>query len=338
MVKSYCVKQKKQTECVEPSGYKTAKNGRLMFWCTCAECGIKNGPSQAGGDLFDTAVGTATDLFVHHGLPWMGKKAVEMGRYYGSEALRNPKLQKKAIDYALDKLSPMIQNVGSQALDQLSTKIRPKKNYKTNRKYLDSGALDIHKAIGKLPRPAGGFSLPGHKYTGPYNDLENQVRYNPETGEILEIYDQPTGPTDAVAMQHDIDYSVCGDNRKGKNKADRKMNYCRQNRLYVTLKRRYYPDAILVAGLGENQDTDDKRLDSYKKGYTRGQPDLLVLNYHKDYKGRCIEFKSPTNNYQVSEAQKEMKKKYLNNGYAFILSNEYDRICKNIHEYMKDIR
>ena len=41
MVKSYCVKQKKQTECVEPSGYKTAKNGGLMFWCTCAECGIK---------------------------------------------------------------------------------------------------------------------------------------------------------------------------------------------------------------------------------------------------------------------------------------------------------
>ena len=41
MVKSYCVKQKKQTECVEPSGYKTAKNGRLMFWCTCSECGIK---------------------------------------------------------------------------------------------------------------------------------------------------------------------------------------------------------------------------------------------------------------------------------------------------------
>ena len=171
----------------------------------------------------DTVVGTALDAFVHHALPYMAKKTVEMGRYYGSEALRNPKLQKKAIDYALDKLNPMIQNVGSQALNQLSTKIRPKKNYKTNRKDLDGGALDIHKAIGKLPRPACGWTLPGHKYTGPYNDLENQVRYNPETGEILEIYDQPTGPTDAVAMQHDIDYSVCGDNRKCKNKADRKM-------------------------------------------------------------------------------------------------------------------
>ena len=105
----------------------------------------------------------------------------------------------------------------------------------------------------------------------------------------------------------------------------------------VSLIRKYYPDSILVAGLGDNQDIDDKRLDSYKKGYMGGQPDLMVLDYHKDYKGLCIEFKSPTNNYHVSEAQLEMKKKYVNNGYAFILSNDYDKISKNIHEYMKGI-
>ena len=73
-----------------------------------------------------------------------------MGRYYGSEALRNPKLQKKAIDYALDKLNPMFQNVGSQALNQLSTKIRPKKNYKTNRNDLDGGALDIQNVLTQI--------------------------------------------------------------------------------------------------------------------------------------------------------------------------------------------
>ena len=89
--------------------------------------------------------------------------------------------------------------------------------------YAKGGAVDIHKQIGKLPKPKGGWTLPGHKYTGPYNDLENQIRYSSETGEILEIYDQPTGSTDAVAMQHDVDYSVCGDDRKCKNKADRKM-------------------------------------------------------------------------------------------------------------------
>ena len=41
MVKSYCVKQKKQTECVPGSErYVKAKNGRLMMKCKCAECGI----------------------------------------------------------------------------------------------------------------------------------------------------------------------------------------------------------------------------------------------------------------------------------------------------------
>ena len=37
----------------------------------------------------------------------------------------------------------MIQNAGSQALDQLSTKISPNKKYKTNRRDLDGGALDF---------------------------------------------------------------------------------------------------------------------------------------------------------------------------------------------------
>ena len=106
----------------------------------------------------------------------------------------------------------------------------------------------------------------------------------------------------------------------------------------VNLIRNYYPDSILVAGLGENQDTEDKRLDSYKKGYQRGTPDLMVLNYHNYYKGLCIEFKSPTNNYNISEDQLKMKKKYRDNNYAFILSNDYDKISKLIHKYMADVR
>ena len=106
----------------------------------------------------------------------------------------------------------------------------------------------------------------------------------------------------------------------------------------VELIRKYYPDSILVAGLGENQDTGEKRLDSYKKGYQRGQPDLMILDYHIEYKGLCIEFKSPTNNYCVSESQIKMKEKYRNNDYAFILSNDYDKISKNIHKYMAGVR
>ena len=41
MVKSYCVKQKKMTDCApESARLVKANNGRLMMKCTCAECGI----------------------------------------------------------------------------------------------------------------------------------------------------------------------------------------------------------------------------------------------------------------------------------------------------------
>jgi len=73
--------------------------------------------------------------------------------------------------------------------------------------------------------------LPGHNYTGPYNPLEQQLKCKTETGEIIEIYQQPADSTDAVAMQHDVDYSSCAfrkqkygePEKKYKNAAYRKM-------------------------------------------------------------------------------------------------------------------
>ena len=75
---------------------------------------------SAGGSIGELALEGFT-----HAIPWLGKKAVEMSRFGISEAMRNKNLQKKAINYGLNKLTPMIQNVGSEALDKLSTKIRP---------------------------------------------------------------------------------------------------------------------------------------------------------------------------------------------------------------------
>ena len=69
----------------------------------------------------------------------MGKKAVEMGRYGASELMRNEKFWKKAIDYTLDKLNPTIQNVGSQALDQLPTKITLNKKKQIGRIWIAQG-------------------------------------------------------------------------------------------------------------------------------------------------------------------------------------------------------
>ena len=124
-------------------------------------------------------------------------------------------------------MTPFIQKTIGNTLDQLSTRVRPDKRYKTDRLELDGKGIDIHNAILKVA-PKKVFVLPGHNYTRPGKPLDSQLEYDPKTGKILKIYQQPTGPTDAVSMQHDVDYSVCGNKPKSeqvqcKNEADRKM-------------------------------------------------------------------------------------------------------------------
>ena len=335
--------------------------------------------------MFDTVVGTAAEAFTEHALPWLGKKAVEMGRYGASELMRNKKLQKKAVNYGINKMTPFIQDSVGSAMDQLSTKVRPKKKYKTNRKDLDGrgtasrtggalltkgggldpmtvvkkapyiamsttqelipslkpvydryksgdiiksafgsehgitsgkfwrrptaaeekkmgiikkgsnpelffkltnggrqyktkffeknpealadmnniissnpdtwpqvlrqkygiivdehfwknnpllsfgsgtasrtggalltkgGGVDIHKWIGKLPKPKAGWTPGKYKYMGPYNPLEKQLTYDPETGEVTEWKVKPFNKVDEIAAYHDICYDM------GKNKGD----------------------------------------------------------------------------------------------------------------------
>jgi len=71
--------------------------------------------------------------------------------------------------------------------------------------------------------------------------------------------------------------------------------------------RRFYPKGILVATVGENQDTEWKRIDFYRKGYTKGSPDVLLLSYDKNYAGLCIELENSNNRYTVSNDQLKLK-------------------------------
>ena len=52
--------------------------------------------------------GVAADALYQHGIAWLAKKTVEMGRYGASKLMRNKNLQKKAVDYGMKKLSPFI--------------------------------------------------------------------------------------------------------------------------------------------------------------------------------------------------------------------------------------
>ena len=72
-------------------------------------------------------------------------------------------------------------------------------------------AIAIHKAIGKLPIiPKRGFVLPNMHYCGAYNPLNKQLIYD-ENGNILRYIQKPTGKTDEICAQHDVDYTLAND-------------------------------------------------------------------------------------------------------------------------------
>ena len=158
-------------------------------------------PSQAGGLLGEALLkGSVKGLY-------------NLGRLGASKAIKS--------DYAKQQIKGITNKYLDQALDRFTSDLSKKLDPTSG------SAIDIHKAILKVA-PKKGFVMPGHRYTGPGNPLEQQLRYDPNTGQILEIYQQPTGKTDAVSMQHDVDYSVCANKPKSnqvkcKNDADRKM-------------------------------------------------------------------------------------------------------------------
>ena len=51
---------------------------------------------MAGEGIMSDLGNVGAELFLSKGVPYLGKKAVEMGRYYTSEMLRDPKLQKES--------------------------------------------------------------------------------------------------------------------------------------------------------------------------------------------------------------------------------------------------
>ena len=103
------------------------------------------------------------------------------------------------------------------------------------------------------------------------------------------------------------------------------------------LKKRY-PHSLFNVTLGENQDTFYKRIDSFKKGYLRGSPDLVINNLHKRYTGFAIEFKNPNGKGILSPDQFMMLRQYQNNGFKTLVSNDYDHIIDKIIEYFRDVR
>ena len=178
-MKSYCVKERKMTECKSGSEQIVqTKNGRYALKCICSNCGITKFRFLSNAEI----KGSGFDELIVKGLAAGAKGLFNLGRQGIGKAIKSDAAKRK------------FKQVGDKYLNQVIDSFTDDAS-----KMISGKGVDIHKAIGKLPKPKGGWTLSGHKYTGPYNDLENQVRYDNE-GNILEIYDKPTGKTDAIAM------------------------------------------------------------------------------------------------------------------------------------------
>ena len=81
--------------------------------------------------------------------------------------------------------------------------------------------IDIHKVITGNPisknlmKPWGANaktnSIRGklfNRYTGPGNPVRKQVDFNPYTGKIYKIHDEPSSSNDRCSMYHDVKYTV----------------------------------------------------------------------------------------------------------------------------------
>ena len=106
----------------------------------------------------------------------------------------------------------------------------------------------------------------------------------------------------------------------------------------VSFLKNRFPHSLFMATLGENQCISAIRIDSYKKGYLRGSPDLIINNLHKHYTGFAIEFENPNGKGILSSDQYKMLRQYQSNGFKTLVSNNYDHIIEQLIEYFRDVR
>ena len=133
---TYCVKQRKKTQCISGSEtYVMTKNGRPAMKCKCSECGIIKFRFISKGEM----KGSGFDELIVKGLAAGAKGLFNLGRRGASEAIKSDAAKQKFKEIGQKYLDQVIDSV----TDDVSKRIAGK-------------GVDIHKAIGRLPKPKSG--------------------------------------------------------------------------------------------------------------------------------------------------------------------------------------
>ena len=83
--------------------------------------------------------------------------------------------------------------------------------------------IDIHALLEKNPNTKAMLRPKfGYRFLGPFNNLQRQILYDKQTGDILKYYQLPKNILDKIASRHDTCYATIN-SKKNKNDCDRIM-------------------------------------------------------------------------------------------------------------------
>ena len=187
--------------------------------------------------------------------------------------------------------------------------------------------IDIHKVITGNPitknlmKPWGSNAKHNslraklfNHYTGPANDLKKQLDFNPYTGEIYKIHDEPSSSNDRCSMYHDVSYTVAqnvGKNNKDikrlKHKADDKWLKCFKPRSPWDIAAYSAIKSKKILGLGNNFTMEDLSEELNKPVINKFERKKVIVN-HTDEIHSC-------------DLVDMLKYSKVNRGYKYIFTN-----------------
>ena len=169
--------------------------------------------------------------------------------------------------------------------------------------------IDIHALLEKNPVTKAMLKPKfGYKYLGPYNDLENQLLYDKNNGDIYAYYDKPKNVLDKIASKHDTCYSI----GKNKNDCDRIMvkeidDLPYKDRPWGTYAIKQIINTKQKLGMGNNFTMEDLSNELNKTVINKFERKKIIVN-HIDEIHSC----------DLVDMQKYSR---INKGYRYIFTN-----------------
>ena len=87
----------------------------------------------------------------------------------------------------------------------------------------------------------------------------------------------------------------------------------------------------------EMLDSDGKRIDANRHGFTSGMPDLMIYTSNHSFTGMAIELKNPWGTGALSSEQEDILEKLSDNGWFCLVSNDLTEVCNLILMYQHNL-